>query len=304
MAADADTVRKVLSTTMLADLPITPVFGDCLLISGVDPADVLPAWRTARAVMPSTGRRPVFLDGDAPLFDDVALPGPPLPSLPDLPDLPDEDLDDDFEADAWSGPELTELDRQARAGDPWQALRRPWWDLPLTDDAFRAQVPAFDIDFNIDSVRHQVPDPTLQAVNRCLFDRIRGDPELLAQVPPYRDRLTGLHNWYRPDRVELLLAPTTEAHLLAAWAGFHGTLGQHEVLAGVLLHWHDRWQADLVAGWETMLQFVVGRRPETADDACELAYQITLLAGNLEMNLWETALAVTRGDEWFLHDRP
>lgn len=243
---------------MLADLPITTADGDCLVIGGVDPADVLPVWRTALAVLPSTGRRPILVGGDT------------TQTMP--------------------------KDRIEPAADPWQALRRPWWDLPLGDDAIRAQTPGFDPS----EVRRAVPDPTLWAVNRFVFDRVRDDPALLAQLPPHRDRLTGLHLWHRPERVELLLPPVTEPHRLAGWTGFHGTLGEPEALAGALLQWHDRWLAEPVASWGTAMQFVIGRRPETADDAFEVAYQIVLLTGRLEMTLWEIAIAVTRGDEWIL----
>ncbi|WP_430785956.1 hypothetical protein [Actinoplanes sp. G11-F43] len=246
MAADVDVVRKALRATMLADLPITPAPGDCLMISGLDPADVLPAWRTAHAAMPSTGRRPLLLDR------------------------------------APTGVAFTTPDARE---DPWPALARPWWDLPLTGDT--PQVPGF---LTID-VRRDVPDPTTRTVNRYVYERVRADSGLRGLVPPYADRLTGIRNWQRPERVELLLPPTTEAHLPAAWTGLP---------PAVLRCWYEQWRAELVAAWDGARQFVVGRRPETADDAFTLACQIATVAGRLEMNLWEIALAVTDGEEWIL----
>ncbi|GAA1610057.1 hypothetical protein [Actinoplanes couchii] len=341
MAADLDAVRRALRATMLADLPIMPVFGDSLLISGVDPAEMLPAWRTARAVMESTGRRPVFVDGDAPFLDEILQDSdsedPPFDPSSDSSVAPSREVGSSREVapsrevgparevglsretGEWKGPgNLTAMDQVARSIDPWQALHHSWRDEPLDDDTLRSQLAGFGHapwaegtgsrdaypGFEVGEVRRRVSEPTLRTVNRYVFDRVRDDPALLAQVPPYSDRLTGLHQWYQPERVELLLPPTTEPHLLAGWVSFHGTLGAESVLAGALLQWHDRWQAELVAGWETMLQLVVGRRPEEPDDAFEVAYQIALLASHLEMTVWEIALAVTRGDEWFLHNRP
>ncbi|GAA2362330.1 hypothetical protein GCM10010170_058370 [Dactylosporangium salmoneum] len=53
-----------------------------------------------------------------------------------------------------------------------------------------------------------------------------------------------------------------------------------------------------------MLQFVVARPPTLGPDAWRLAKQLKAVGGNLQMPPWALALAVTRSDAWFLHDRP
>ena len=46
-----------------------------------------------------------------------------------------------------------------------------------------------------------------------------------------------------------------------------GALGSVGKLIAVLRSWHDRYGAELVANWGTVLQFVVARPPATIDDA-------------------------------------
>ncbi|KUL22281.1 DUF4253 domain-containing protein [Actinoplanes awajinensis] len=282
MAEDIDGVRQALAGTMLANLPLAKADGDALVISGLNPADVLTAWRAARQLMPATGRRPVFISGESALMDGY-----------------DED-EEDGEDDVATAVHL--MDDNARTLDPWTSLDPSRWDLPDDDPEFTVgDFTGVDL---LAEVRRHVTDPTVRTINRYVYDRVRTDPALLAQLDPRADQLTGTATWYEPEDVHLLLLPTTEAHLVAAWISYHQTLGEEQVLAAVLRQWHESWQAEVVACWETMLQFTVGRPPASPDDAWQVALQIAALASRLEMNPWEIALAVSHGTEWFLHSRP
>jgi hypothetical protein len=53
-----------------------------------------------------------------------------------------------------------------------------------------------------------------------------------------------------------------------------------------------------------MLQFVVGRQPALGEQAWQLALQHLAVGGSLLTPPWELALALTRSDAWFMHDRP
>jgi hypothetical protein len=68
--------------------------------------------------------------------------------------------------------------------------------------------------------------------------------------------------------------------------------------------WEQRWGAALVAAWGTMLQFTAQRRPEPGPQAWKLAGQLMAVGGSLQCEQWQLAIALTRGDAWFLHDRP
>jgi hypothetical protein len=53
-----------------------------------------------------------------------------------------------------------------------------------------------------------------------------------------------------------------------------------------------------------MLQFIAQHRPQPGPQAWELAGQLMALGGNLDCEQWQLAIALTRSDAWFLHDRP
>ncbi|GAA4944991.1 DUF4253 domain-containing protein [Actinoplanes utahensis] len=279
MAADIDDTRRALQPTMLRDLPLGRLPGDCLEVGGVDPAQVRPAWQAARAVLPRTRRRPVFLSAEPHVLDGFPA--------------------------ARSDAEDALLDRQARTADPWPPPGTAWWEIVVPEEEvclYVREVPGADLLTEAEEWAAGRTAPiTVRKLNRFLFDRVRTDPDLLAAVPG-DDRLTG--GWYEPDAVRLVLLPFTEPHLVAGRTDFWGTLARPDRLAAILWQWHQRWAAEPVACWDTMLQFTVGRRPASAEAAWDLAVQIKHLATNLEMDLWEIAVAVTRGDTWFLHSRP
>jgi hypothetical protein len=122
---------------------------------------------------------------------------------------------------------------------------------------------------------------------------------------------TGHIDWFDPEDqpTALMLMPTTrpwETLAYHPWYAAEG-VGSAAVIA-LVERWHARYQAELVAHWGTMLQFVVGRRPADLEEARALAREqilfapcTTLLSG---VTLDEHARALLEVDRWFVHERP
>ncbi|MCU1691160.1 MAG: hypothetical protein JWM64_251 [Frankiales bacterium] len=212
------------------DQPLERQDGGVWLVHGVDPADVLPVWRAARAALPTTGRWPVCVDGAEGWYaggveaDDlveraaaVGVGGIEIGWVNDLPETR-EDL---------------ELFCSSR--------------FPRTPDLAARMVQALG-------------DPTTEPeFDRWLFTAQQQEPALREQVDVAW--LTGTGNWYEPQTVALALLPTEHGWLAPAWLSFHSCEhGDREAgLVAVQREWQQRYGAELVAHWGTMLQYVVGR---------------------------------------------
>lgn len=282
MIDDRRGIERALRGTLLAGLPVEQVAGRSFRIHGIAPGDVLPAWRAARGLLPVTGRYPVFLS------DDFGRLGPLLGGV-----VPEPDAD-----------RLVALDRAVRAEDPWTATGA-WPDEPLEVDDLCLYVPEFDGADLLDEAEATLSAPTMWSVDRWVYDRVRGDPDLLCQAERRTDYLVGTSYWFTPASVELWLLPVDQSHLAAAmWVDYFPLVGRPEALGAALWRWHEAHGAGLVASWGTMLQFVATRRPAPGDEAWELARQHKEFASHLEPAGWEMALTLARSDEWFLHSRP
>ena len=108
----AGNIAAVLRGTVLQGRPVEEGLGGTFLVGEVDPARLLEAWQAAHAVVPDTGRRPVF-----------TLPG----ALHHEPD----------------SAELLELDRAARTLDPWSVYKRSAGDEPQDQWDVESYVQAF-----------------------------------------------------------------------------------------------------------------------------------------------------------------
>lgn len=118
--------------------------------------------------------------------------------------------------------------------------------------------------------------------------------------------------WFVPERQETAIAflPTTAAEEAVAYAGLFPWDRVEELAALVTLArgWHERYGAELVAGWGTMLQFVVERPPADVEAARELAFEQLVVASDTIMlpgvlpDAHARALVGRR--TWFLHSRP
>lgn len=227
---------------------------------------VLEAWRLLRDLVDQTGRWPVAIT-------------------------------DDGVVDEWLRyTALTELDVPASAW-PWNTYVD---DSPLLADQLTLQPPLDEL------VRQDLTFPTTRpTVDRWTYERLLDDPGLRG---PWTgsSRWVSTENWFRPQRVAYALLPTTSSWQAQGWLRYFGALGLESgrKLLAAEREWHERWGAELVASWGTILQFVVSRRPTDPEDCWEVAGQLKAVGGSLQMDRHDLALSLPHGNAWFLHDRP
>nr|WP_269329151.1 DUF4253 domain-containing protein [Kineosporia babensis] len=291
--------------TALDGLPVkrVPDCDDVLVIEWPEPEDLLTGWRAARDVMAVTGRRPVAVSGD-----DYGIHA-------DGSDVSDDVLHDCNLEFFGPGPdELPELEAASLNPDPWPPLNR--WDTDEPEEPLDLETVEHLLDFYQagpdwdartvarDLLPGITPSATLDVIQRHLLEKITSDPAL--STPLHSDQVlktSGALDWYVPGRVQLALLPTTSPWLAMAWLYYFGE-DDTATLVACLRHWHERWGAELVASWDTMLQFTTTRRPDFGPEALELARQQLSLAGNLDMPQIHLAWDLAHTNAWFLHDRP
>jgi hypothetical protein len=278
VVADAASVERILRGSGPAGRAVHELSGDVLVVSGVAPGDVLTAWAELRDLVSVTGRRPAAID----------LQGPPVgePTAADLARL------------------------RAAAGivDPWAVDpgHQQWLDsLRVPADEVTSIATSFSgLDVSAEA-RRALPLPTTPALlDRWVYDRVLGDPQLREMELAAVRAWTSTDSWFTPAEVGLVLLPTSQAWLAPAWLPYFGTAGQEHRLCAALHRWQQAWGAELVASWGTMLQMLAARRPPAGDPAYELAGQLLQMGRSLDVHQWQLALALTQGDAWFLHDRP
>ncbi len=281
MIEDVDGITEALSGTALAGYAVQDGPGGTFVVPGIAPDGLLQAWRAARSAVPATGRCPVLITTD-------------------FVDIEDEIAEHADRAD------LDALDAAARTTDPWVPPRRALEDddpLATEDDLPDDYLYGFPADL-IEAATADLGMPVPERVlHRWIYDRLLAEPALAEPVRPGIDRLIGTTNWYVPESVQLVLLPTERPWLSPHWLGYFGS-PDPTWLSAAQRQWHDRWGAEVVASWGTMLQFAVGRRPEPGDQAWELAGQLKRVGGSLQMPRWMLALALPHSGTWFLHDRP
>jgi hypothetical protein len=272
----ADDIAAALRGTALQGHPVEEGLGDTFLVGDIDPARQLEFWEAAHAAMPTTGRRPVF-----------TLPG-------DLYHEP-------------SAAELADLDRTAQTLDPWSVYQRYGDEEAQGREDVESYVQTFLGRDLVASALQQLILPTTSAVlQRWTYDTLLADPQLASRAFRGSEYLVGSSRWPTWPEVQLVLLPTTTQWLAPAWVPYFGAAREQgfPAWAAAMWQWEQRWGAALVAAWGTMLQFTAQRRPEPGPQAWELAGQQMALGGSLQCEQWQLAIALTRGDAWFLHDRP
>ncbi|MFC4148056.1 DUF4253 domain-containing protein [Micromonospora mangrovi] len=277
MAAAMDDARDIataLRGSVLQGHPVEEGPGHTFLVRKVEPARLLDAWHAAHAVMPVTGRWPVF-------------------TLPDgLYDEPDAVY-------------LADLDRAARTLDPWSVYQR---SSEVQDhQSVERYVQTFLGPEMVASAFEQLTLPTTStALQRWTYDTLLADSKLAARAFSGSKYLVGTSRWHTWPEVHLVLLPTTSQCLAPAWVPYFGATRDNCIpaLAAALRQWDQRWGAALIAAWGTMLQLTAQHRPQPGSQAWELAGQLMAVGGSLQCEQWQLAIALTRGDAWFLHDRP
>lgn len=117
--------------------------------------------------------------------------------------------------------------------------------------------------------------------------------------------------WFEPrdERQALLLMPSLRGWETPAYLNWYASyLCNSQFIVALLRQWHEKYGAQLVAHYGTMLHLTVSRRPSSIEEAFELAWQqetispcTTILAG---VSLRNHARALLHTDRWFLHERP
>jgi hypothetical protein len=126
-----------------------------------------------------------------------------------------------------------------------------------------------------------------------------------ASINPEHSR----QNWFEPDSPALLLLPTRDGSEALAYLNWFGTsdFGSENYIA-LLRSWQDRFGAELVSHYGTMLQFLVSRPPSDLKESWPLACEHDLAGGSTlappGIKVRDYARALIAWDRWFLHDRP
>lgn len=118
-------------------------------------------------------------------------------------------------------------------------------------------------------------------------------------------------NWFEPDgqTAVLMLLPTENGWNSLAYLHWFGACSAGTTVAiSFLKRWNQRYNAELVCHYGTMLQLKVERLPETPEEAFELAWEqealaecTTILPG---VSLRDHARSLLQVKQWFLHERP
>jgi hypothetical protein len=118
-------------------------------------------------------------------------------------------------------------------------------------------------------------------------------------------------SWFEPtnEAMALLLIPTMNSWEIPAYLSWYGAeTCTSELLIALLRYWNQKYGAELVAHYSTMLQLVVDRLPNSSSEALQLAYEqeviapcTTILPG---VSLRNHARELLHSKQWFLHERP
>jgi len=118
-------------------------------------------------------------------------------------------------------------------------------------------------------------------------------------------------NWFESEHMPpvILLMPSKEGWDVPAYLHWYGALRcDSESVVAQLRDWHEKYGAELVANFGTMLQLNVARQPQTADEAFDLAWLQTLIAPCTTIlpgvSPRDHARALFHTNKWFLHERP
>lgn len=175
------------------------------------------------------------------------------------------------------------------------------------------------IESELDEVENRCgerPDMTLLERSLVAGERIRTSYQLERWLYDY-EHARGFRSepeesrqeWFTNDPSVLLFLPTRsgwEALAYLHWYGASGVGSEYYIALGKT--WEERFGAELVSHYGTMLQCIVNRPPRNADEAFPLAREHNIvspctlaLPGIL---LRDYADALVDWDRWFLHERP
>lgn len=294
------TLQAALADTMLGGRGVRRLAipnGEVALAVDIEGSETLEAWRAGRQVVDQTGRWPVAVAawdyGRA--VDESVFAGWYLP-----PGTPP--------------PDPRELAARARSLSHDDALAFFPGNDAYWDEDWEPQVR-----WQLDQTRYHFGEaPPLEEVFALDLRPRMGELEAWlmeweeARRPTTQPVDGGHLGWFdpSPDHCALIFLPTNVSDDAVTYVPFYGaeTPDTAAALAAVLRSWRERYGAELVASWGTMLQFVVARPPNTLSDAFALALEQEHVAlptlGLAGVTVRNHARALLERSTWFLHDRP
>ncbi|HEY7068910.1 MAG TPA: DUF4253 domain-containing protein [Acidimicrobiales bacterium] len=307
MIDEATGVEALLQGTALAGRPVEraayvgpdwaprpPVADDPVLFVRCEPDEIASAWRAARSVVDRTGRWPVVTAGwaegrplEAELFDRVGR-------VADLPaPLADDELDERLGARF--------AQRDSFRFDHDDRLR---YELDVTARSFGSAPSLAEVG------RSLGPDPGRDTLDRWLF----GWEQALVDGGAAGGLVDDTYlKWFVPARQPccVVLMPTATGWEAGALLDFYGAShldGWLTVLVSLLRRWQERWGAEIVASFGTMLELAVSSPPTEPQDLIDLAVEQCLLASCTTLlpgiHLRQHARVLAGRSTWFLHERP
>lgn len=163
---------------------------------------------------------------------------------------------------------------------------------------------------SVEQLRHAVADDGMRSridLDRWLFNwelaNVEEHTSLQAPDPWYQE-------WYQPSGQQsaIVFLPTPRPWetlgFMSWWAS--ELAGGNEPLVAVLHDWYDRFGAELVAHFGTVLQVVVSRRPRGPEAAWQLALEHEIVAPYTlhQFPIREHARTLLQADRWLLNERP
>ena len=303
MLNTVEDIAALLQGSFLAEREIQqleiPESRECAFVISVPPDNALDAWTLMRSHLANTNRYPILTEGwgSDDYFsrfyykeeaDDGMIPGTAPEAI--IASISTANLEDFLERREASTREFIEdlID----------------FSLEGTKERFGSCPDRSQVDRLIDNGTIQ----STAALEKWLFDwellNFRHEDAITASDTSYLD-------WFEPNssKVPLVLLPTENSwDALAYMHWFAACTAGTTVAMSFLRMWHQKYQAELVGHYGTMLHLKVGRRPTTPEEAFELASQqealaecTTILPG---VSLREHARALLTVDRWFLHEKP
>jgi hypothetical protein len=294
MADEATDIQRLFADSVLAGrvvravtVPGTDAFGYEIDIDGPEAID---AWTVARGAVASLGRWPILsihrghsVYSRSEYFGDDVTPGAVVARARDL------SLADALAAFRGDGP-------FRYADEDWHRLV----SLALKETADRVgNAPTISAE-ELDAIR-----PDFVPLERRLLEW--EEARSPTTTPTHKNPDQGAPAVQGPCTLALL--PTAASYEAPAYVSFFGAsrpMG-HEALIAVLGSWQDRYGAELVANWGTMLQLRIARRPTDVYEAFELAIEhatvapYTLATG---LSRRQYARELLNRDHWLLTEPP
>lgn len=305
MITTVDELKALLSATSLKDRPVTSVpvlkTDERALAIDILPSEIESAWQSLRGLVDQTGRWPIvtsvwgssaesldqrlaeenpfsrFYFKEAPGADDVSPHGLIEKSKQVCPDQFVAQLDTESAKDM---------------DDAWAA---DWLEEELdTCMATIGRLPEQD------ELDQSIAHPVIR-VDRWIFDQLINLGRPPEHVVPQLE-------WFEPSNAYVMLLPVRSGWEALAYCHFFGAYEGSEYYIAVGKRWEEKFGAELVCHYGTMLQCRVLNPPTNSADAWQLAREHDLLSSNTlgssGTSVRDYARGLTCMNRWFLHDRP